>query len=48
VQLNLARGARGEAGVYVAEYMSLREARLQRLPSCGVAFDDGREPDGSA
>ena len=48
VELNLAGGVRGEAGVYVVEYAGLGKIRLQRLPARGIAFDDGREPDGAA
>jgi hypothetical protein len=48
MKLDLAGGMRGEAGVYVVEYMGLGKIRLQRLPARGVAFDDGREADGVA
>jgi hypothetical protein len=48
VKRNLARGARCQAGVYVMEYRGLRKIRLQRLAARGIAFDDGRKPDGIA
>jgi hypothetical protein len=48
VKLNLAGGARGEAGVYVPEDAGLRKIGLQCLPARGIAFDDSHKTDGIA
>jgi hypothetical protein len=45
VKLELAGCARGEARVYVVKYMGVGKIRLQRLPTRGIAFDDGRKAD---
>lgn len=48
MQLDLARGTRGEAGVYVMEYRGLGKIRLQRLAARSIVFDDSRKPEGVA
>ena len=48
VKLELAGGARGEAGVYVWEEAGLRKLRLQCLSAREIAFDDGHKTDGIA
>jgi hypothetical protein len=48
VELDLAGGARGEAGVYVREEAGLRKIGLQCLPARGIAFDDSHKTEGIA